>query len=181
MIAPEHEARRPPHGEGFSDAVSFSFADPDQRLYGLARIGLSPPPGNASALALLFADDRPVAVRAQGDAETPDGEWEQVTIAGVSAAVVEPLARWRTSFDGDGAGFELEFTAACPPFAPGPGSALDGYEQLCRVQGDVTAGSRRTAIDCLGQRSHLWGPAPWERIELARSVCAWVDGPGGCR
>lgn len=178
MIAIEHETRRPPRGDGFSDAVTFSFADPEQRLYGLARIGLSPAPGRASALAVLFAGDRPVAVRAQGDLETPDSEWEQVTIAGVTTAVAEPLARWATSFDGDGACFELSFDAACPAFAPGPGSALEGYEQLCRVEGEVTVGGRRTAIDCLGQRSHLWGPGPWEQIELARSVCAWVEGPG---
>jgi hypothetical protein len=178
VIEPEHEGRRPPRGEGFSDAVTFSFADPEHRLYGLARIGLSPPPGRASALALLFAGERPVAVRAQGDADTPESEWEQVTIAGVTTAVAEPLARWRTSFEGDGAGFALDFTAACPPFAPGAGSALEGYEQLCRVEGYVSVGGRRTAIACLGQRSHLWGPSPWERIEIARSVCAWVEGPG---
>lgn len=177
MIGPEHEGRRPAQGSGFSDAVTFSFADAGQQLYGLARIGLDPA-GRGSALAVLFAGDRPVAVRAQGDVETPETGWESVTIAGVSATVAEPLTSWRASFEGEDVGFDLSFIAACPPFPPGRGSTLEGYGQLCEVRGEATVGARRAAVSGLGQRDHLWGPARWEGIELSRTVCAWVDGPG---
>jgi hypothetical protein len=28
-------------------------------------------------------------------------------------------------------------------------------------------------VRCLGQRGHAWGEPDWERIESARTVCAW--------
>jgi len=49
------------------------------------------------------------------------------------------------------------------------GLSLD--EQVCRVEG--TAGQRR--VSCLGQRGHTWGAAEWERMDLARTLCAWWD------
>ena len=53
MIGVEHEAARPPAGDGFVDAVTISWGDRRTGLYGLARIGLSA--GGASALAVLFS------------------------------------------------------------------------------------------------------------------------------
>jgi hypothetical protein len=51
---------------------------------------------------------------------------------------------------------------------------MQGYEQLCAVSGRVTVGGQERRIDCLGQRGHSWGTPDWKRIELARSLSAWL-------
>lgn len=183
MIGAEHERPRPPGGEGFSDSVSFSFADPEAELYGLARIGLAPGEGAASALAVLFSGRGVAAATVHSEVEAPDADWQALRVAGVSTTVQEPLSRWRVGFEGDGGGFELEVSAVGPPLEVGPGTAagrasgVEGYEQVCRLEGEVTTGGERHVISCLGQRGHGWGPPPWERISLARTVSAWLEGP----
>lgn len=183
MIEPEHERPQPAHGEGFSDSVSFSFADPEAELYGLARLGLSPAEGRASALAVVFAGQEVAAATAEGDRQASGDDWGQLAVGGVSTAIEEPLRRWSISFQAEGGGFELSAGALSAPLELGGGSAagrasgIEGYEQLCRLEGEVDLGGSRRSVSCLGQRGHGWGPAPWERIGLARSVSAWLDGP----
>lgn len=185
MITPEHERPRPPAGAGFSDSVSFSFADPEAEVYGLARVGLAPQEGSASALGLLFSGAEPVAARVEGGVEAGDPRWDDVEVAGVRAGIEEPLAAWRVRFEASGGAFDLRFSALGPPLELGPGTAaarasgVEGYEQLCQVEGEAVVGGRRTRVLCLGQRGHGWGPAPWERIRLARTVSAWLEGPRG--
>lgn len=178
MIGPEHETARASQGEGFGDSVTFSFADPDARLYGMARLGLTPAAGHASALALLFDGSEPVAAVAAGGVDAPPGAWEDVELEGVRARTVEPLATWTISAEGDGGDFDLGFEALTPPLELNPGGVaggLEGYEQLCRVTGSVAGGGTRREISCLGQRGHNWGVVDWQRISLARTVSAWMD------
>jgi hypothetical protein len=80
---------------------------------------------------------------------------------------LEPLRRWRASLEG---AFDVEVEALAPPAELAVGD-MEGYEQLCRVRG--TAQGR--AVDCLGQRGHAWGRADWSKLELARTVTAWLD------
>lgn len=185
MIEPDHERRRPPAGEGFTDSVSFAFGDPEAGVHGLARIGVAAAEERASALAVLFSGTDPVAATASAGAEAP-GDWDEARVGDVSARIDEPLARWRASFRGEEGGFELEFSAASPPLEQGPeaaaaqASGVVGYEQLCRVEGEVAIGGRRRPLSCLGQRGHGWGASPWSDIELARTVSIWLpDGPAG--
>ena len=51
---------------------------------------------------------------------------------------------------------------------------MQGYEQLCRVQGTVASAASETPLDGLGQRGHSWGVADWDRMESARTVSAWI-------
>jgi hypothetical protein len=95
-----------------------------------------------------------------------------------------PLRRWTAGFDAaDGQGFELVFEALGDAAAlPGDDPAaqlggMAGYDQPCRVHGTVRAGGREHAVTGLGQRGHAWGAPDWEKIELARTVAAWTDGP----
>jgi hypothetical protein len=186
MIEPADEGPRPAAGEGFTDAVAFAFAEPEQELYGLAGVGFAPQERRASALAVLFAGAEVAAAQAEGGVELEGASWEDVAVAGVRARTVEPLAAWRVEFDGDDAGFALEFSAVSPPLEfrgedveAAQASGVEGYEQLCRVEGEATVGSSPREVHCLGQRGHGWGPAPWDRIALARTVSAWLDGPRG--
>ncbi len=167
MIDASMESRRPGGGPGFSEAVSFAFADPDRDLYGMARLGVAGT--SASALAVLMRGREPVAAFAEGGIEVADGaDWSAFTAGPVTATVDAPLERWRVSFGG---AFELSFEAVSAPGALSAVGGTEGYEQLCRVSG--SAGE--VAIDGLGQRGHSWGEADWDRIELTRSVSAWLD------
>ena len=180
MITEAHESRRPAEGPGFSDAVTFSFADPQRELYGTARLGVGG--GHASALALLMRGRDAVGALAEGGLPV-DGEqdWTSFTAAGLRTSVRTPLESWGLGYDGDAFAFDLVFDAVS---APGELTAVDGgagYEQLCRVHGTVRAGDEVLTVDGLGQRGHGWGSPDWNAIELTRSISAWLpdDALGG--
>ena len=168
-----------------TDSVTFAFADADAELYGLARLGLSRGADgarNGSALALLFSGREPVAALARGALPVEeDAGWEDMTLAGLRATIEAPLDRWTLAFDAaDGQGFALELAALGPPAATTDDApvarvgGMTGYDQPCRVRGSVRAAGRERELDALGQRSHAWGDADWEHIELARTVTAWT-------
>ena len=146
-IGPEHE--QPQAGGDGTDAVTVTFGDPDTGLYGLARTGLVGE--ERSGMGLVFAGTEPLAVRSDG----------------VEIEVVEPLQRWRATMQDV---FDLELEALSTPAETALGG-MDAYDQLVRVRGTV---ADRT-IDCLGQRGHSWGRPDWSKLELARSVSAWLD------
>ena len=177
-FGPEHEAPRTDGGD-FSDAVTVAFGDPAAELYGVARLGLAE--GAASGLALLFWRGEPVAVSAEGGVEIDaPSSWDEVSAAGLDTSVIDPLRSWRLHFAGDDASLDLELEATGPvaeldashPVARVGGMA--GYEQPVRVRGEAVVGSDRLSVDGLGQRGHSWGAPDWDRIELARTVSAWL-------
>jgi hypothetical protein len=178
-VDPEHEAPRPAQGNGFSDAVTVAFGDPAAELYGVARLGLAD--GGASGLAILFLRGEPVAVSAEGGVEASSpSSWDEVSAAGLDTSTVAPLRAWRLQYAGDDAAFdlELEATGALAELDPDHDVALTGgmagYEQPVRVRGSATVGGARIEVDGLGQRGHSWGAPDWDRIELARTVSAWL-------
>ena len=171
-VAPEHEDPRPPAGEGFSDAITFSFGDPAADVYAVARVGLSGQSA-ASGLGLVFSGGEPVAVQADAVADVTERSWAAIDAAGLATTVQRPLEAWTLSFASDGATFDLqvEATSAAGEMADG---GMEGYEQLCRFTGDATIGGRRVAIDCLGQRGHSWGAPDWDTMALARTLGVWI-------
>ncbi|MBW3606937.1 MAG: hypothetical protein KY463_01050 [Actinobacteria bacterium] len=165
----------------FRDAVTFSFGDSAAQLYGLARIGIGG--GGASGFAIVYAGDElaGASTQAQVALEVPE-TWEPVTAAGLRCTVVAPLESWTVRYDGTDAAFDLRFEALSAPAALDPESAvaraggMAGYEQLCGVTGEVRHGGRSHQVRCLGQRGHQWGTPDWSRIELARTLSAWMGG-----
>jgi hypothetical protein len=164
-----------------ADAVTFSFADPAAKLYGLAR--LSHGSDGSTGLAVLYADDEAVATSAGGGggATGDPSSWDTVSAGGVRMHVHAPLGAWTVRYAGADGGFDLRFEACSAPAAFDGESAvaraggMEGYEQLCRVSGTATHGGRTHEVRCLGQRGQLWGDADaWSRIELARTVSAWL-------
>lgn len=180
------EAPQPVTGPGFSDALTFSFGDADQDVFGIARVGLSPGADGtpqASGLGLLFSGGLPVAVQAAGGLElAPGGGWEEARAAGVVARTVEPLRSWEVSFSSEDAasGFDLRFEALSAAGVVEPGSpvadagGMVGYDQLCRVAGMARVDGAPRAVSGLGQRGHAWGSPDWERLALTRTVQAWI-------
>ena len=192
MIAAEDERARTAAGANFTDAVTFAWGDPAVGCYGLARAGLSAAADGGggrrgSVLALLFAGGQPVAAVAHGGTELgPGTDFAALALPGLESSVEAPLERWHVALDaGDGHGFALTFEALGAPaeLAAGEPAAgaggMTGYEQLCRVQGTVTLDGRPRAVAGLGQRGHQWGEPDWGRIELARTVSAWLEDGSG--
>lgn len=186
LIDASHEAPRlTGRPAGFTDAVTFSFGDPEGELYGVARAGLSvvdDGSAQASGLGLVFAGREPVAARAAGGLPVPGDDYTGVEAGGVTIAVNEPLRSWQVSFvseDGTIA-FDLTFTATSEPAATEASSAIsalggmEGYEQLCAVQGTIRARGAERRISCLGQRGHSWGLPDWEDLELVRTISTWI-------
>jgi len=163
----------------FRDAVTFSFGDPVAQLYGLARVAIGG--GGASGFAVVYAGDElaGASTQARVDVEVPE-TWDQVSAAGVRCTVITPLEAWTVRLDGDAAGFDLRFQAISTPAvldADGPvaqAGGMEGYEQVCSVAGQVRHGGRVHPVRCLGQRGHGWGTPDWSRIELARTLSAWM-------
>jgi len=171
-IGPEHEDPRPPGGEGFSDAVTFSFGDEDADVYAVARVGLSGET-SASGLGLVFRGGEPVAVQADGAVDVTERAWEAIDAAGLSTTVERPLEAWTLSFASDDATFDLKVEALSAPGEMADGG-MDGYDQLCRFTGDATVAGTRVTIDCVGQRGHSWGAPDWEQMALARTLGVWI-------
>ena len=114
MIDSSAEAVRPAAdgAEGWTDAVTFSFGDADESIYGLVRLGLSPAePAAASALAVVFSGDAPVAAVAErGEVESGAG-WESLEVGGARATIEAPLERWSVGLAAGGAELRFTFTA----------------------------------------------------------------------
>jgi hypothetical protein len=180
MIAAEHERPQTGPGETFGDAVTFAFADPESGICASARLGFSAASGTRSALAVLSSDREPVAAVARGGIEAPEPDWSDVEAAGVRARIDEPLRRWTAQLAGGEASFEASFEALGEPLEFTSDSAIaraggqQGYEQLCRVEADVTIGGRVQHIECLGSREHAWGAPDWDRLDRAATVSAWL-------
>jgi hypothetical protein len=174
MSAAEMEAPRALRRPGDTDAVTFSWADPAVGVCGLARVAGgagADATTSASALAIAFAGRNTLGALAESGAEPPDV---------LTATVEAPLERWtvraRRELD-----FALTFEALTSPVAYGGRQALvkaggmEGYEQLCRVEGTVNG----TPIKGVGQRGHSWGNPDWDKIALTRALGAWLpDGTG---
>jgi hypothetical protein len=178
-VGPELDAPRPAQGDGFSDAVTVAFGDASAELYGVARLGLAD--GGASGLAILFWRGEPVAVAAEGGVEvSAPSSWDEVAAAGLDTTTVEPLRSWRLQFAGDDASYDLELEASggiselSPDHAVARAGGMAGFEQPVRVRGQARVGDTRIAVEGLGQRGRSWGAPDWERIELARTVSAWM-------
>ena len=168
----------------FRDSVTFAFGDPATRLYGLARISYGGDRSNG--LAVLYAGRKPVAADAGDGATTGDEPgWGDVTAGGVHIGLVRPLEAWTVTWQGRDGGFDLRFEACSAPAALDGESTvartggMEGYDQLCRVSGSVRHGRRTYQVHCLGQRGQLWGTPDWGRIELARTVSAWLGDDRG--
>jgi hypothetical protein len=171
-VTPDLEDPRPAGPEGFSDAVTFSFGDPEADVYAVARLGLSGE-HSASGLGLVFSGGEPVAVQADGVVDVTERTWAAIDAAGLSTTIERPLEAWTLSFASDGATFDLNVEAVSAPGEMADGG-MEGYEQLCRFTGSATVAGNRVAIDCLGQRGHSWGAPDWEQMALARTLGAWI-------
>ena len=179
-VGPLDEEPRAGDDPAFRDAVTFAFGDPAAKLYGLARVGAGG--GGTSGFAIVYAGDQLVGATTQAlhVAGAEVESWESVTAAGVHFEIVSPLEAWTVGYAGEEAKFDLRFEALSAPAVLESDSPVaqiggtEGYDQVCMVTGTVSHGGRTYGVRCLGQRGHQWGTPDWGRIELARSLSAWM-------
>jgi hypothetical protein len=76
--------------------------------------------------------------------------------------VLEPMQRYRLTYDELGLEFDLEWTALMAPHELGHGAPSDAtprhFDQAGRVQGVVTLDGERLDVDCYSLRDRTWGP-----------------------
>jgi hypothetical protein len=181
------ERRHPPGGVGWSEVWSFDLLDPATGLGLSLAVELAGDPvraavraavvGPGRSLVSLVADDLPVPragleLRGPGiwvapECETPFDHWS----LGLEAFAVtledpwEALAGARGDRTPLGADLEWE-TLRHVGTLPGPGT---GYEEVCRVHGELLVGPERWSVDGAGTRAHRWGSAAtgsWRRHRL---------------
>ena len=158
-----------------NEAVTYSFADPQGELCGVARLGVSD--GAASGLAVIFRGGEPVAVRAEGGSDAEGADLDALVAAGLRTETVAPEGGWRLHFDSEVA-IDLTFEALGPALELDPESeaakagGMAGHDHFCRVQGQVDG----APFAGLGQRGRSWGEPDWEKMALARTLSAWMDG-----
>jgi hypothetical protein len=175
---PEDEAIHEPAAESagaFVEALTFAYGDPVTEIYGLARLGVGA--DGASAMAIIYSGHVPVAGGRQAGVaagSSPVASWEDVSAAGVRTTVETPLEAWTVAYESeDGAGFDLRFEAVSVPARVEVGG-IEGYEQACSVSGTVAHSGQTFELHCLGQRGHIWGAPELKRIEVARTLSAWL-------
>lgn len=163
-----------------SEALTVAFGDAAADVYGVARLGFAD--GGASALVILFAGGTPVTVAAEGGIEQePPASWDDVRVAGLAIAEIEPDRAWRLTFSGDAAQLDLELTASGAIADVGEDAAvaklggMAGFEQPVRVRGTLTLDGVERRIDGRGQRGRSWGTPNWDKVGLVRTVTAWFD------
>lgn len=182
-LDPALERPRTSDDPTFSDAVTCVFADQRSGVQGTIRLGLAG--GAASGLLMVFVDGTPAVAKAEGGIAV-DGEPDSyggVVVAGITHATEQPHQRWTVKAETEAGSVDLVFAAAGPPFVLDGGQpaaqwgGMEGYEQPCRVTGSVTiegpGGSRRIAIDGVGQRGHQWGAPDWTRLTVTRTITGW--------
>ena len=133
MSAPDLEAPRPLRKPGDTDAVTFSWADVDAGLYGLARVASgmgADGETSTSGLAVGFLGRETLGAIVSSPSED------------LAATTEAPLERWTVRGSGE-LDFELAFEAITPPVTYSGRQSLvkaggmEGYEQLCRVSGTM--------------------------------------------
>jgi len=180
-ISAADESPRAGEDPAFRDAVTFSFGDAAVGLYGLARLTYGS--NGVSGFAVVHHGEEVVGSSMQTTPAAPGiASWDELRAAGVRTTIRTPLAEWSVAYVGDhDTGFDLRFEAVSAPAALSADSPVaqaggaHGYEQICNVSGIVRVAGRSVNVRCLGQRGHLWGVPDWSRIELARTLSAWLD------
>ena len=88
-----------------------------------------------------------------------EADWAALEAAGLRMETLEPLAGWRVAFTAEGAGFDVRLTALTGPIELEEAGGMQGYDQLCRVQGTAVVGGNERPLGALGQRTHA-GASP---------------------
>ena len=108
------------------------------------------------------------------------GDLRDITFpTGVSIRCLEPLTRYRVSYDHPDFSFEIEFTAILPAHLledNGTGTFAGHLDQQGRVEGSVTVAGETFAVDCHAHRDRSWGPrVPAPGLHIGYDLCTAAE------
>ena len=179
VSAAELEAPRPFRKPGDTDAVTYSWADPEAGLYGLARVAAGVDRGRRRARRARWPSRSRAASR-WARSPRPARRRRAELVAETEA----PLERWTLRAEGE-LRFELTFEALTPPAEYGGRQAvvkaggMEGYEQLCRVRGTMQAGGRERPCAASASAGTRGATRTGTRSRSRARVGAWFeDGTG---
>ena len=178
MIDPQDDRRHTPGPDSlplWSESYWFPIYDPQARVGVVTRIGILPNQGRATLWMFISHEGRIVHNATNLDCPLPEGDIDDLRLGPVAYRCIEPLRKWRLTYDGGDYGMDLEWDAFCPVYqypAP-PGSTVDQaarhIEQSARVRGTITVAGKPIAVNCLGHRDHSWGgERDWTKL------CTWT-------
>lgn len=166
--------------QGFADTLSLAFADPEAACFGVVAAELTGgSPAVGAAAALLWVDGELVLRHERDDLRPAEPSWSALATEVVTIDTAGET--WHVSLADDQLGVELEFVPVGDAFGfgeddrPASLTGLRRSERLCRISGSATIAGKLRELHGHGQRSHQWGPAPWQRIAASRTLGAWFD------
>lgn len=154
----------------------FNFADPENNIFGLTRIGYRPAKGSADGLLLAMIDGKPALLypavnkKMASDAVIINLP-QNLKTGGLNFTCDSPMDVWQLSLHTRRVDLDITYTANTPMYmfpevAVGQGqmAAAKHYEQAGRVKGRVSFGKTDREINGWGQRDHSWGPRHWSGV-----------------
>lgn len=165
----------------------FSFAVPERRLAGWVYVFARPNVGSVAGGAWVWDDTAhlPWDVLYNANYTTlrlPKAvDLTDITLpTGASIRMIEPLQRYEVGFrDGDRIRLSLTFDAVMPPMPlkakESSFLALNHWDQIGHVTGELELLGEKIAIDCLAMRDRSWGPRPEHRAKRSSYVTGMVS------
>jgi hypothetical protein len=186
---------------------SWAFIWAQSAAWSMLRLAWRVNEGHVEATILQTADDGSILCgffKPNCTDASVANESEQLSAAGLSFRIIEPLKRWQLGFKGQlrrfadprvlanpreafatAAFVDCEIDLLCEDETPAFGLDAEGnvagmgkahYEMFAHIAGTITVGGRRERIDAVGWRDHSWGKRNWGQIDYSRAlICA---GPG---
>ncbi len=165
-ISPDDERRHYP-GPGslplWSESYWFPIYDPETGIGVVTRIGILPNQSLANLWLFISQDGKIVHNASNLVCAVPDGDIDNLRLKKVTYRCVEPLRKWRLTYDAGGYGMDLLWQAFCPvyQYPVSPDSTADQaarhIEQSGRVHGTVRIDGKTYKLNCLAHRDHSWG------------------------
>jgi len=189
---PADEFAHPPGAEPmWNESWYCDFVDPQQRVGGYVRLGLTPNGGWFTAL--LCGPDHPTVAVLDFAAPLDDPYTLHTNAFDFAHAIVSPLQRYRVVLRARGethddpaallrgdpgretdVSLDLEWSTAGTPYQY---RLTPRYEIACTVSGSVSVDGRRLRLAGVpGQRDHSWGVRDWWGVDWVWSALHLDDG-----
>ncbi len=159
----------------WSESYWFPIYDPESKVGVVTRIGILPNQNKATLWLFLSHNGKIVHNATNLDCPLPQGDIDELRVGNVVYRCIEPLRKWRLTYDGGDYGMDLEWDAFCPvyQYPPPPDSTVDQaarhIEQSATVRGTITIAGKPISVRCLGHRDHSWGgERDWTKL------CTWT-------
>ena len=175
MIEARDDRRHAPAADSlplWNESYWFSFYDPAARIGVVTRMGILQNQGEANVWFYVSKDGKIAHRGTDLRCGVPAGDIDALRMKDVTYRCLEPLRKFRLTYEGTGASMDVTWSGAHPVFLyPVPPGTTESQfprhiEQGGRVRGTVTVGGQSHAIDTVGHRDHSWGgERDWTRLQ----------------